>query len=230
LARVTWRYGNLPGLGVPGVEAVLLALSGEPTLSLMRFGAAVQPCPVITALSWRHNVKEQKLAVVELLNGISRSALVFQFSEDVRFIDEGEVAREDGAHLALEVLVWDQADPEDSVGPVCRCSLRGRIVPLEPIDEIGKDGFLPRDPPQPYKARPATIHESTLWAFVLTEESEKRAGFGTGELFVRLRGDFVLGASEDPRALDANFLRARLPTGDGREGGTFESWLWTIKT
>ncbi|HWO11607.1 MAG TPA: DUF6519 domain-containing protein, partial [Polyangiaceae bacterium] len=100
LARVTWRYGNLPGLGVPGVEAVLLALSGEPTLSLMRFGAAVQPCPVITALSWRHNVKEQKLAVVELLNGISRSALVFQFSEDVRFIDEGEVAREDGAHLA----------------------------------------------------------------------------------------------------------------------------------
>ena len=55
------------------------------------------------------------------------------------------------------------------------------------------------------------------------------------ELWIHLRGDFVLD-NKDPaqaRAIDAEFVRGELPTGDrprgsnfGLQGGTFESWFW----
>jgi hypothetical protein len=49
------------------------------------------------------------------------------------------------------------------------------------------------------------------------------------ELYLRvvLRSDFVLDApeGEDPRAIDGNHLGGILPTGNGRQGGTFESWF-----
>jgi hypothetical protein len=52
----------------------------------------------------------------------------------------------------------------------------------------------------------------------------------TGDLFVKLRGDFVL--DQRKRAIDAEFARAELSTGDrpsgsplGIQGGTFESWF-----
>jgi hypothetical protein len=51
-----------------------------------------------------------------------------------------------------------------------------------------------------------------------------------GDIFVQLRGDFVI--DTDKRAIDAEFVRAQLPTGDrpagakpGIQGGTFESWF-----
>jgi hypothetical protein len=54
-----------------------------------------------------------------------------------------------------------------------------------------------------------------------------------GDLFVKLRGDFVIDLNK--RAVDAEFCRAQLPTGDrptgsplGIQGGTFESWF-TLK-
>lgn len=53
-----------------------------------------------------------------------------------------------------------------------------------------------------------------------------------GDILVRMRGDFVLDRGN--RAIDAEFVRAELPTGDrpsgatvGIQGGTFESWFTT---
>ena len=50
----------------------------------------------------------------------------------------------------------------------------------------------------------------------------------------RLRGDFVI--DETGRAVDAEFVRAELPTGDrpagseyGIQGGLFESWFTPIQ-
>jgi len=55
-----------------------------------------------------------------------------------------------------------------------------------------------------------------------------------GDIFVKLRGDFVIDG-KTKRAIDAEFVRADLPTGDrpqgsnfGVQGGTFESWF-TLK-
>jgi hypothetical protein len=53
------------------------------------------------------------------------------------------------------------------------------------------------------------------------------------ELWILLRGDFVIDATEKGKAIDAEFVRAELPTGNrqppidvGIQGGLFESWGW----
>jgi hypothetical protein len=59
------------------------------------------------------------------------------------------------------------------------------------------------------------------------------------DLWVILRGDFVMDAGDPSRAIDAEFVRGELPTGDrprppagqsldkqsGIQGGLFESWF-----
>ncbi len=52
------------------------------------------------------------------------------------------------------------------------------------------------------------------------------------DIWVRLRGDFVLDHEDPPRAIDAEFVRHEFDTGDrpagskfGIQGGTFESWF-----
>ena len=54
------------------------------------------------------------------------------------------------------------------------------------------------------------------------------------DLFVHLRGEFVVDG--DGRAVDAEFTRAQLPTGDrpagsdyGIQGGLFESWFQPVR-
>ncbi|RKY30028.1 MAG: hypothetical protein DRP68_06565 [Candidatus Omnitrophota bacterium] len=42
-------------------------------------------------------------------------------------------------------------------------------------------------------------------------------------MFIQLKGDFVFDVNGNP--LDANYLKAELPTGNGTPGGLFESWL-----
>jgi len=46
-------------------------------------------------------------------------------------------------------------------------------------------------------------------------------------LYVTLKCDFILDCNGN--AVDGNFLRANFPTGDGIEGGTFESWFRVTK-
>jgi hypothetical protein len=68
-------------------------------------------------------------------------------------------------------------------------------------------------------------------AFLLSERfAEGVLRQGESDLWVRLQGEFVV--DEDGRAVDAEFTRAELPTGDrpagekfGVQGGLFQSWL-----
>jgi hypothetical protein len=69
-----------------------------------------------------------------------------------------------------------------------------------------------------------------MLAFVFNDD-ERRLLEQKGELWVRVRGEFVI--DKNHRAIDAVFVRAELPTGQrptknspGIEGGTFESWFW----
>lgn len=69
-------------------------------------------------------------------------------------------------------------------------------------------------------------------ALLLDDKAIRRLKMGSrGDLFVKLRGDFVIDR-RNKRAVDAEFVRAELPTGDrpsgsplGIQGGTFESWF-----
>jgi hypothetical protein len=106
---------------------------------------------------------------------------------------------------------------------VCRCSLKGHVVPVEPQSA----GTATSGPV--YKEVPATA--SKYWAYVFTKQGFARAAAAPAEIFVRLRGDFVIDGKK--RAIDAEFTRADLPTGDrphgskhGIQGGLFESWFW----
>jgi hypothetical protein len=220
VASVIWTYGTNPGPGVPGVRAVLLDAVGNATTSVIRFSAAVhQGLTVITALSWQHNQKGQKLVSVKLPRlpvPNERPAIVFRFSGEVCLVDEDDKQiRQVDAHRVLEVLARNAGELA-----VCRCSLRGHVVPL--LDPAANSGPLDG----PFEESRIGDTYSTLWAFAFDEPP--LGGQQTQrELFVRLRGDFVLtGPASDPRALDANFLLGRLPTGDGVEGGLFESWFW----
>jgi hypothetical protein len=50
-----------------------------------------------------------------------------------------------------------------------------------------------------------------------------------GKFFVVLKGDFILSAEEEcipVRALDGNFIGGKLPSGNGTQGGDFESWFY----
>jgi hypothetical protein len=75
-------------------------------------------------------------------------------------------------------------------------------------------------------------------AFVFDRETQigQRILAGDVELWVRLRGDFVIDINK--KAVDAEFVRAELPSGDrpspladptgskfGIQGGLFESWF-----
>ncbi len=57
----------------------------------------------------------------------------------------------------------------------------------------------------------------------IVEDFLKAAKCHPVTVYVTLKCDFILDYRE--RAVDGNFLRAHLPTGDGVEGGTFESWF-----
>lgn len=50
-----------------------------------------------------------------------------------------------------------------------------------------------------------------------------------GRFVVVLKGDFILSAGDDCipiRALDGNFIAGKLPSGNGTQGGDFESWFF----
>jgi hypothetical protein len=51
------------------------------------------------------------------------------------------------------------------------------------------------------------------------------------ELMIRVlfRADFAMDTQGEPRAVDGNFIGARFPTGNGREGDQFESWFYVRK-
>lgn len=51
-----------------------------------------------------------------------------------------------------------------------------------------------------------------------------RMNLGRSTLVVRLKCDFILDCHQRP--VDGNFLKGRMPTGDGVPGGVFESWFY----
>jgi hypothetical protein len=125
----------------------------------------------------------------------------------------------DSQHV-FEVL-FRQA-PGSSIVRDCRCPVAGTVIPVASVK--GGAFFEELDPTQ----TPTAQYLAFYWTQMQAKQLEK---LNVNELWVRFRGDFVLDVNN--KAIDAQFVRAQLPTGQrpsgsafGIEGGTFESWFW----
>lgn len=172
----------------------------------------------IRALSWIHN--KQGITLTQILEqGIMKQGIVIGFNGAV------QVSSIDAEHV-FQVLI--QTNSRDQRGFVCRCPVVGRILPVEINSE--QNGIITGVTiiQGPIAKAVAFIFSGTALDLIKTQHSGE-----TVELWVRLRGDFVIDTIG--RAIDAEFVRAELPTGDrpsgnehGIQGGLFESWF-TIK-
>jgi len=175
----------------------------------------------ISNLSWRHadTMSEPELRCI-LTSPTAQTrqlGVVIQFTGKVQFkpIDN---------HI-FEVCAPQVTLPGTSDrGYACRCPIKGKVVAVK-VNNIGADGRI----------TDATVISSNTpdaIAFIF-DDTFVKATFqqvDLSDLWVRLRGDFVVDTNK--RAIDAEFVRAELPTGDrasgskfGIQGGTFESWF-----
>ena len=195
----------------------------------------------IEALSWTHNrphlisPPDTFFVEVERLNGARTPALIIGFTANVQV-----TATIDGGHV-FHVLV-PTGNPNDqnfNRGILCRCPIRGTTVPVEL--KLNAQGRIVVNANERIDAAKETASANARGvAFLLDIQQapvarDILAGF-VQDLWVMLRGDFVKDIKN--RSIDAEFVRAELPTGDrpdpgplpldkqpGIQGGLFESWF-----
>lgn len=188
----------------------------------------------IEALSWTHNQivtsgNDLFFAMVDRLPPLPPNqptpALVIGFTDNVQVTNTI-----DGRRVFQVLVPPSRPHPDDvELGIECRCPFRGETIPVD-FDLVG--GNIPVDPvtKRIVKAREAGPKARGV-AFLLNR--------GAGQLIVNrklrdvtvlLHGDFVLDVNGN--AIDAEFVRGELPTGDreknskfGIQGGLFESWF-----
>lgn len=180
----------------------------------------------IDALSWRHG---EAATLVPILNGVTGGlvglGVVLRFTDRVQI---GTKPRE----LVLEILVRRRERIGEALDLACLCPIVARVEAVDP--SIGPGGIIDGGT---LTGAPAIAYAAILNVGapqILQSAMQEQLLFR--ELFVRLRGDFVLDQSDPPRAVDANFPRADRPSGDhpavgqpgselGIQGGVFESWF-----
>jgi hypothetical protein len=166
-------------------------------------------------LSWTHN-KTSKLATIVTGPQSSEPGFVIEFTGVVQF-----QSVDDPDHV-FQVLVESGAGGR-SEGLRCRCATPGRVVPVKPIQVNSNQEIVVAEVQSP---------DSNAVAFLpdLSVPAVKRILEIGGEFWIVLRCDFVVDVNN--RAVDGEFVRAELPTGDrpsgspfGTQGGLFESWF-----
>jgi hypothetical protein len=189
----------------------------------------------IEALSWTHNSEHVAatgnpnsfVVEVEMLTGAKIPGLVIGFTDDV------QVSKTIDAEHVLQVLVDHSTPDESRRGFVCRCAIRGRAIPVKlKLDPQGK--IVLNAAGHIDAAAESPPGNARGVAFLLDRQlapiaRDILAGI-INDLWIILRGDFVLDTKGN--AVDAEFVRAELPSGDrpksslfGIQGGLFESWF-----
>jgi hypothetical protein len=110
----------------------------------------------------------------------------------------------------------------------CRCANRGQVVPVE-VASVDGAGRIDKALIRPGAGTADAIAFLLDEAFVGEVLRERRLD----DLWIRMQGEFVVDIDE--RAIDAEFTRAELPSGDrprgsafGVQGGLFQSWFEPI--
>ncbi|MEH2316516.1 YncE family protein [Nostoc sp.] len=173
-------------------------------------GAGLEPdITQIVALSWTHRKEGAFILIKE------QPAIVIGFS---RPVNVGDI---DAEHI-FQILIPHNDAVANELGLVCRCPVQGKIVPVEPPEQETQWN-------QPLITQARAVNGPLArGAAFLPANPDLLIKFL--DLWVCLRGDFVV--DEKKRAVDAEFVRGELPTGNrpagskvGIQGGLFESWF-----
>ncbi len=182
---------------------------------------APEPARVlIRALSWRHDASLAEIGVPAEEFFVKRG-LVLGFSDPVAVetIIRNPAVDEDGVLSgASHVFELERARRSDD-GLECWCVVGG--LACQALDEVDIDDELI------VGGAPSGGGEAARGVrLILTEARFRTLQPRDGERFrVVFRSDFALGA-ESGAPVDGSFIGAQLPTGNGRAGGLFESWLF----
>jgi len=182
----------------------------------------------IKALSWTHNTAGNHLLGVKRLNNAITPSIVIGFTGKVN-VSTAVAPLIDPEHI-FQVLVLSSSPEDQRLGRLCRCPIRGRVVPVTYTDN-GSGLVTSATEVSPGAA------EGAAFLFVDSPIAEEVGKGLFRDLWVVLRGDFVLDTAG--RAVDVEFVRAELPTGHrpkpplgqplsqqlGMQGGLFESWF-----
>lgn len=177
----------------------------------------------IDELSWKHRdtVLIDKPVVIDG-NGDKRFGVVIHFTGEV------DASLVDAEHVfTVDAPNPFAPDAARELGMLCRCGVPGEVVAVDVVQENG--GLITM-------AQANGQQFTKAIAFVLDDRFQRLAR-ATRErldrwpdLWVRLNGEFVV--DRDGNAIDAEFTRAELPTGDrpagethGIQGGLFQSWF-----
>lgn len=149
------------------------------------------------------------------------------FGLTIAFTDEVDVQPIDAIHV-FTVDAPNLAIPAaQKLGYACRCPIDGTVAAVDAT--VDASGLI-------VKAVVTGAATSKAISFVFGEQFvdavlRERT---VADLFVHLRGEFVVDLQG--RAVDAEFTRAQLPTGDrpagsefGIQGGMFDSWLQPVR-
>jgi hypothetical protein len=179
----------------------------------------------ITAVSWEH---DGSVAITDLENIIRASG---DRSVGVMIAFTGSVSLDgiDAIHV-FQVEAPDPGGENVRLGFACRCPVLGEVIPVDPVIS----GNLITEGTEVLGATAADAI-----AFVFEPRFVKNTLLNLdpdSDLWVRLRGDFVLDTDDPPRAIDAEFVRHEFDTGDrpagsefGVQGGIFESWFRPVE-
>ncbi|HKP51313.1 MAG TPA: helix-hairpin-helix domain-containing protein [Chloroflexia bacterium] len=198
--------------------------------------------PHIVAINWPHDAILQAFdqgRSQKVIEGFFKNGLIIAF--------DAEMLPQTVNRHTVQVL-FNRANP-DGQGD-CFCNLRGRVTPVRVQTNSDQEGRgIPKCGDEILGSRNLAGGEMATGARFFPENWDWNQDV---EYQVIAKGDFILAAKEDPqlklmdgkpghRALDGDHLGpglphppvfqtipplpARCPTGDGVEGGTFESWF-----
>jgi hypothetical protein len=176
----------------------------------------------ITALSWVHNepISIDKLRTIFVPNNEAPELGVV-----IAFTGEVSLDGVDPVHVfQVEAPSLDLEGQGRNFGYACRCPILGDVVPVD-ANITGNLVTQATVLPGVDRAKAIAFLFDRRFVNTLLE-------FEISDLWVRLRGDFVLDTEDPQRAIDAEFVRHEFDTGDrpagskvGVQGGIFESWF-----
>ena len=185
-------------------------------------------------MSWLHN-RLSSLAPITREDGSIFWGVVIAFTGNVLFFDPESDPGKTPPWIDPDHVYQLLVSKMDENNLRCRCEWPGAVIPVQPINDDA-DGRITEAKEIPGPRAPAAAFligggtESDI-----IQNLQKIQKTDLPELWVRLRGDFVIEDTAERRAIDAEFVHAELPTGDrpkgsdhGIQGGLFESWFTVV--
>ncbi|MBI5960843.1 MAG: hypothetical protein HY866_19045 [Chloroflexi bacterium] len=222
--------------------AALQPIAGDPEgdqrllLGIPRGDPAVSIDPVwtrVNALSWQHNIPillgefiqimvDPLLDTPDDLSPRQETGLVIEFTNEViiNTIFGQPTGEEQPPFMLSEVFQLYLRFVSEQTGLLCEC-----LVPnatYQAVNVLERDGTGRITVIEPL---PPETETAAAVRLVFMPQNQPPFLDTNADLFFRvvLRADFVLDTEEN--AVDGNFLGARLPSGNGRQGDAFESWF-----